>query len=124
MPTSPNTLPNRTSQVTTAWENVAPDKPFGGFTLTKFKAAVQPSLDVRDKIAGLESQISAAYGERDNADAESSAALQLVVNGVKGDPAFGEDSPLYEAMGYVRKSARKSGLTKKSAASAVTKLAA
>jgi hypothetical protein len=36
-----------------------------------------------------------------------------VVNGVKGDPAFGEDSDLYETMGYVRKSERKSGLTRK-----------
>jgi hypothetical protein len=32
---------------------------------------------------------------------------------VTGDPAFGPDSSLYEAMGYVRKSERKSGLTRK-----------
>ncbi len=37
----------------------------------------------------------------------------LVVNGIIGDPNFGPDSDLYEAMGYVRKSARKSGLTRK-----------
>ena len=37
----------------------------------------------------------------------------LVVNGVVGDPAYGDDSPLYGAMGFVRKSERKSGLTKK-----------
>ena len=36
-----------------------------------------------------------------------------VVNGVVGDPAYGDDSPLYGAMGFVRKSERKSGLTKK-----------
>ena len=39
--------------------------------------------------------------------------MNLMVNGVKGDPDFGEDSDLYEAMGYVRKSERKSGLTRK-----------
>jgi hypothetical protein len=39
--------------------------------------------------------------------------VQLVVNGVVGDPTFGPDSALYEAMGYVRKSERKSGLTRK-----------
>jgi uncharacterized protein YeeX (DUF496 family) len=33
---------------------------------------------------------------------------------VKGDPNHGEDSPLYDALGYVRKSARKSGLTRTS----------
>jgi hypothetical protein len=47
---------------------------------------------------------------------------QMVVNGVKGDPNYGDDSDLYDAMGYVRKSAKKSGLTKKSkAASAAAK---
>ena len=38
---------------------------------------------------------------------------QLVVSAVKGDPAHGEDSDLYQTMGYVRKSARKTGLTRK-----------
>jgi len=42
-----------------------------------------------------------------------------VVNGVLADPTEGPDSSLYEAMGYTRKSERKSGLTrgKKSAGS-------
>jgi hypothetical protein len=39
--------------------------------------------------------------------------MQLVVNGVVSDLAFGPDSDLYEAMGYVRKS----GLTRKGKAS-------
>ena len=38
---------------------------------------------------------------------------QKVVNGVKGDPNFGDDSDLYDSMGYVRKSDRQSGLTRK-----------
>ena len=33
--------------------------------------------------------------------------------GVAGDPAYGNDSPLYGAMGFVRKSERASGLTRK-----------
>jgi hypothetical protein len=41
----------------------------------------------------------------DNAD--------LVTNGVIGDPTEGPDSALYEAFGYVRKSEKKSGLTRK-----------
>mgnify|MGYP001447816905 CR=1 FL=1 len=32
---------------------------------------------------------------------------------VVGDPAYGNDSPLYGAMGFVRKSEKKSGLTRK-----------
>jgi len=33
--------------------------------------------------------------------------------GVAGDPAYGNDSPRYGAMGFVRKSERASGLTRK-----------
>ena len=45
----------------------------------------------------------------------------MVVKGVVGDPAFGEDCDLYEAMGYVRKSERKSGLSRKKAATPAAK---
>ncbi len=48
-------------------------------------------------------------------------AVQRVVKGVVGDPAFGEDCDLYEAMGYVRKSERKSGLSRKKAATPAAK---
>jgi hypothetical protein len=37
----------------------------------------------------------------------------LVVNSVVGDVDFGPDSSLPEAMGYVRESERKTGLTRK-----------
>lgn len=33
--------------------------------------------------------------------------------GVAGSPDYGNDSPLYGAMGFVRKSEKKSGLTRK-----------
>lgn len=46
----------------------------------------------------------------------------LVVNSVKGTPGFGEDSPLYEAMGNVRKSERRSGLSRGRKAAVVTDL--
>lgn len=36
-----------------------------------------------------------------------------VGNGVRGDAAYGDDSLLYGAMEFVRKSERKSGLTRK-----------
>jgi hypothetical protein len=39
--------------------------------------------------------------------------VQLVVNGVVGDPEEGPDSDLYAAFGYTRTSERKTGLTRK-----------
>jgi hypothetical protein len=113
MATAPKDNKAKIDQATNAWETLAKDKVFGGMTLAQFKTAVQPSQAARDTIAALEKQMTAALDAREAADATSLAKVQLVVNGVMGDPAYGPDSALYEAMGYVRKSERKSGLTRK-----------
>lgn len=47
------------------------------------------------------------------ADDNTTAKMQLVVNGVRADPEEGEDSALYGALGYARTSERKTGLTRK-----------
>ncbi|MEN9575804.1 MAG: hypothetical protein RL514_3659, partial [Verrucomicrobiota bacterium] len=73
---------------------------------------VKPSADARTEIERLDKLMSAAINRRDDADKVSHEANQKVVNGVKGDPNFGDDCDLYEAMGYVRKSERKSGLSR------------
>ncbi len=57
--------------------------------------------------------MTAAINARNDADRVSLAKARLVVNGVIGDPTHGPDSSLYEALGYIRKSERKSGLTRK-----------
>lgn len=96
-----------------AWETLAPDKSFGGMTLAQFRAATQPSMDARQRIDDLEDQLKQALADRDRADEDLLARAQLVVNGVIGDPTVGPDSALYEAIGYTRKSERKTGLTRK-----------
>ena len=110
MPASPTVVEQKLNEVTSAWENLAAAKNYGGMTLDEFKAQVKPSLDARKSIKDLENKISAQQNLRDDADIESLRLVALVVNGVKADPEEGEDSALYEAMGYVRKSERKSGL--------------
>jgi hypothetical protein len=113
MATAPKDSKAKIDQATNAWETLAIDKVFGGMTLAQFKTLVKPSQDTRDAIKALDDQMMAAINAREDADAASLAKVQLVINGVLGDPAFGPDSALYEAMGYVRKSERKSGLTRK-----------
>lgn len=103
----------KVSKVITAWETLAPTKSFGGMTLDEFKAKTKPSFDLRNEIAVLESQIIDTDTRLVDADVISNDATLLVVNAVKGDPEHGEDSALYAAMGYVRKSDRQSGLTRK-----------
>jgi len=116
MANNPSANKTKLDDILNAWEELAPDKSFGGMTLAQFKAVVKPSLDTRAELAKLEPQITHWQNRREDADVVSNTAVQKVVKGVMGDPAFGEDSDLYEGMGYVRKSERKSGLTKKKTA--------
>ncbi len=96
-----------------AWETLAPDKSFGGMTLDQFKTQTAPSFTAREKIAGLEDQLTQAINQRDDADETSLGLLQRFINGVLADPTEGPDSTLIEAAGRVRQSERKSGLTRK-----------
>lgn len=109
----PKTTLDKLNSIIGAWETLAPDKSFGGMTLSQFKAAVKRSFDTREQLHVLESQTRAKQIERDDADIESLRLVQLVVNGVVGDPEEGPDSDLYGAFGYTRKSQRKTGLTRK-----------
>lgn len=104
---------DRITRSLSAWETLRPQKTFAGMTLDQFREKAAPSLTARATIARLESELIAAQNQRDDADRVSIEALQLVVNSIKGDPDEGEDGELYEALGYVRKSERRSGLTRK-----------
>jgi hypothetical protein len=88
-------------------------KTFGGMTLAQFQAAAQPAQAARQQIDDLEDQLTQAITTREAADDAFIEKAQLVVNGVLADPTEGQDSALYEAFGYTRKSERKSGLTRK-----------
>ncbi len=74
---------------------------FGAARHTDFETAMQDAVEAE---AALENK-------RVTRDEKVAA---LVIAGVVGNPAYGPDSDLYGAMGYVRKSQRKSGLTQKS----------
>ena len=107
---SPKQNGEKLQAAVTAWETLRPTKSFGGMTLAQFKDKLKASFDTRTAIATLENQLLAEQNKRDDADSTALAALQLVVNSVKGDPEEGEDGEFYEALGYVRKSERSSGL--------------
>lgn len=96
-----------------AWEDHAKDVSFGGMTLTQFQAATARPLDSRTRLKDFHDKTEAEINVRDNEDETWLPIGQMIVNAVLGHPDFGPDSPMIEAMGYVRKSERKSGLTRK-----------
>jgi hypothetical protein len=113
MAKSPKDNEEKLDQILNAWKTLAADKSFGGMTAEQFETAIAPSKTSRARIDDLNNQITHAINEREAADEVSLAKGAMVVAGVVGDPNFGDDSSLYETMGYTRKSERKSGLTRK-----------
>ena len=103
-----------------AWETLAPAKSFGGMTLAQFKTATARPLDSRARLEVLQDQVSAEANTRDDEDEAWFVIARRVIAGVAADPTEGTNSPLYEAMGRVRDSERKSGLTRKKADSPPT----
>ncbi len=96
-----------------AWLENAPVAVFAGMTLAEFKEAVKAPANLRDEILMLAQQMERKQVESLRAIAAASEVLDLVVNSVRGTPGFGMDSVLYGSIGYVRKSERKTGLTRK-----------
>jgi hypothetical protein len=116
---NPNRIMRRVEEVVIAWGQVAPASSFAGMTLAQFESEVAPSITERNRVAELEAALAAALGRRAQADINTNEKLKLVVSAVKGDPAHGENSALYRAMGYVPMAERASGLTRKAAALAL-----
>jgi hypothetical protein len=113
MASSPKDNQTKIDTVRNAWKNLASGKTFGGMTLPQFEAAIAQSFATRQQLEELDDQRTQLLTARANADDVSLAKVSLVVNAVRGDPEFGDDSALIEAMGYTRTSERKSGLTRK-----------
>ena len=106
-------IADRITVFRTAWQELAPQESFAGMTLAGFEAATTLPLTLRDQILALEKQMDGRKTERIKADAAANLLLELVVNSVRGTPQHGADSSLYRALGYVRKSERRTGLTRK-----------
>ena len=104
-------LIEKTDEVLRAWESLAPDAIFSGMTVQEFRETSQPLLEIRQRIALLDQQRQGAKAARDIAEKEMMINLQLIVDSIKGT----KDSELYAAIGYVTRSARQSGLTRKKA---------
>jgi hypothetical protein len=82
-------------------------------TLAQFETQVGKSDAVRERLEALDDELKQEQANRQSEDATTLKNCDSIVKSVIADPDYGDDSALYEAMGYVRKSDRKSGLTRK-----------
>lgn len=113
MAQSPKINEDKMLKIQNAWRNLAPAKSFGGMTLAEFDIQVEKSLTPRRRLVEIEDEKLREQANRDEEDDVTMDKIELIVAGVIADPTEGSDSALYEAMGYIRKSDRKSGLTRK-----------
>ncbi len=102
-----------------AWNEQASTESFAGMTYAQFESACADCLSLREEILVLDIQREGKRTAREVADLAARHLCDLVVNAVRGTPGHGKDSALYRALGYVRQSERKSGLTRKTGSTPV-----
>lgn len=92
-----------------AWKDLAPAKAIGDLTYEQAEAALKPSFDTRSEITAGENLLISRINARETADKNSLKLVNRLINAIKADATLGEDSDLYEAVGYVRASERRTG---------------
>lgn len=113
MPNNPKANEEKMLQVLNGWKTLAPEKRYGNMTVEDYEAQVNRSLAPRRRLNELKDEELRELANRDSEDEITMEKVQFIVNGVLADPTEGPNSALYESFGYVRKSERKSGLTRK-----------
>src|SRR5262245_30177238 len=106
MSRSPNDLHERLLRAIKAWTALRSKKSFSGFTLESFKAAIGPSLEIRQQLTQVDERRVTLIDARSDADVVSAKALRRLIHGVIADADEGEDSELYAELGYMPRKAR------------------
>jgi hypothetical protein len=111
---TPAKIADQYRRYVTAWEALAPGATFGKKTLAQFKAYVATSEARRGEVAKAEAVLGDTITDRDTDDDVILDIMEKVKKSVIDSEEFGsDDGALYEAMGYIPKSKRKTGNTRK-----------
>ena len=113
MKTSTTMIDRKVEQTLRAWESTCPEQSFADMTLQQYKEELKPYFDAKTKFAAADTTWETTRQERNTASLKALELTKSVANSVKGHPKFGENSAVYTAMGYVPKSERSTGLTRK-----------
>ena len=96
-----------------AWVEGAKAVEFNGITQAEFGADITTGATFDSEVGDIEAQLKMKRDERDDFYGNLNEKRSKIGQGVAGNKDYGDDSPLFGAMGFVRKSERKSGLTRK-----------
>jgi hypothetical protein len=115
---SNKTVSQRREQFLTSWREFAPEATFAQKSLAQYEAESLKPLEIRGRINTARTQMGGMMLERDKADEAHSEMLTAIANGIRADPAYGPDSPLYRSLGFIPKSERKRPASRKATATA------
>lgn len=113
MPLNNKQIRERVEKMNNAWKQGAATVNFGGVTQPGFQTEITGAAADDQEIADLEAQVKMKKTTRDERYKRINDLSNKVRDGVEGHADFGNNHPLYGAMGFVRSSERKSGLTQK-----------
>ena len=114
MPVSAPAITSRADKIVGAWKKSADSKSFGDLNVTQYEALRTAVTYSEASVIAAEAALTEARNILATELEKLNAASNDVVDGVKGDKSVGgSNGSLYEAMGYVRKDERKSGLSRK-----------
>lgn len=106
-------LKEKVTKMLAAWLEGAADVIFMGVTRAALDAKCTEAETLENELDDLRAQIVMKEDQLEDVYKRMNQMTVDVRNGVSGNPDYGDDSALYGAMGFVRKSERKSGLTRK-----------
>ena len=112
MTTRNKRIRDRVTQMNNAWAQGAATATLKGITQTAFQADITAAENEEQVIADMEAQLKLRKVALDSKYKKLNEDSVKIRDGVEGHEDFGPDHPLYEAMGFVRASVRKSGLTR------------
>ena len=108
-----NSLVKELEVLATGWEKYALDQKFSGYTLEQLKALIVALKELVAAMGALKLDYRGKIAARQTMTGEMGDIRLRIVNCIRGHENFGEDSEFYRFLGFVTKSERKSGLTRK-----------
>jgi hypothetical protein len=121
MPVNTKSIRERVNRMSNGWAQGAANVAFRGITQTGFQAEIDAAAAADQEIVDMETQLRMKKTNRDERYKALNEKSVKIRDGVEGHDDFGPDHPIMEAMGFVRESDRKSGLTRKKGGQSGTK---
>ena len=103
----------RANQVMSSWRGFAPSVEFASFKVNDLQAEIQSAEEVRRQILDAEVHLFGLRKTRDEGEKALSRKVTQIVNSMRGNENYGEDSNLYSAIGYVPTSEQRRGRPRK-----------